>query len=78
MNYDAYKNTLPYKADREAYRTRQRELDAFFKADALAEAGLTNHPKADKAWAMAWDRGHASGYQDVMSELEDLAELLLD
>lgn len=54
----------------------ERRLRDLFKKDALEEVGLTGHPKANKAFEMAWDRG--DGYREVMVELEELAELLLD
>lgn len=48
-----------------------------FAEDAIEYCGLKGHPKADKAFAMAYDRGHSSGYYEVLQELESLAELLL-
>jgi len=47
-----------------------------FAEDAIDYCGLKGHPKADKAFAMAY-RGHSSGYYEVLQELESLAELLL-
>lgn len=65
-----------YKAA-EAERTRrQAELDAEFKRDVLARIGLADHPKADVLYALAYQRGHSHGHHDVLSEAEDLAELL--
>lgn len=54
----------------------RNDLEAEFKVDLLDEHGLTGHPKADRAFTMAWDRGHASGYQEVANEFDDLADLL--
>lgn len=48
-----------------------------FSADAIDYCGLKGHPKADKAFSMAYDRGHSSGYSEILQELERLAELLL-
>ena len=63
---------------RDAYRKAQRHLDStVFKKDALEEVGLAGHPKADKAFAMAWERGHSSSLFEVFYELEELANLLL-
>lgn len=60
------------------HRTEVRRLTLVFKAAALIEVGLDKLPQAkqDKAWEMAWDRGHASGLEEVLNELEELAELL--
>jgi hypothetical protein len=77
---------LPSKYNtKEAFREARKEhhqetyrLEAMFKADALDETGLTGHPKAEKAWALAWDRGHSSGLYEVLGNLQELADLLLD
>lgn len=42
-----------FKAARKAYHVEAAQMEAIFKADALEEVGLTGHPKADKAYAMA-------------------------
>ena len=61
----------------EAERTlRQAELDAEFKRDVLAEIGFPDHPKADLLYHLAYNRGHSHGHHSVLSEAEDLAELL--
>lgn len=73
-----------YTIAKEAYNAQwaeinkeRQQLDAAFKADALKECGLEGHPKADKAFSMAWDRGHSGGLPEVYGYLEELAELLL-
>jgi hypothetical protein len=78
-----YNNNFPYANKKEdptsyaLYSTRQQEIYAEFKADALKYAGLKHHEKAEKAWYMAYERGHSGGYQEVLSELLELADLLL-
>jgi hypothetical protein len=67
-----------YDAMRKAYQEDVSRLSNEFYAAAMAEVGLTSHPKAAKAWAMAWDRGHSAGYGEVLNELREVAELLLD
>jgi hypothetical protein len=47
-----------------------------FKIDALEEAGLTGHTKADQMWEIAWERGDGR-YDDVMHQLDELAELFV-
>ena len=73
-----------YEIARKAYQAQWAELqkeshrlDAAFKADAIKECGLEGHPKADKAFSMAWDRGHSAGLPEVYMNLEELADLLL-
>lgn len=79
-----YDNKLPYRlrskdlAAWEAYHDESNKLYDLFKHDSLTETGLINHPKAEKAFAMAWERGHANGLYEVWYELRELAELLLE
>lgn len=82
-----YNTKVPYPSDekdkelkrekRAIYRRDQARLLQQFKQDAIQEAGLAGHPKADRAYDKAWDDRHSSGIIEVMDELESLAELLL-
>lgn len=66
-----------YKKEMAKYRQKQNECHAQFRKDALEYAGIdAMHPKADRAFSMAWDRGHSSGLHEVVQNLEELAELL--
>jgi hypothetical protein len=47
-----------------------------FKNDALEHVGLTNHPKAEKAFALAWEHGHADGYESVLNWLKEITDLV--
>ena len=47
-----------------------------FREEALIDLGILNHPKADKAFQLAWDAGHSGGYSEVYNYLLDYAELL--
>lgn len=68
-----------YRAAMKLYNEDNAKLLAEYKKDALAETGLTDHPRAEKAWDMAWDHAYSSGWEhNVLSELQDLADLLLD
>jgi len=59
-----------------AYQAEERRLQDQFKADALAELGLTGHPKADLLFSLAWDEGHSSGFQEVFGHMERMADLV--
>ena len=67
-----------WKKARSDWEAEENRLFKGFKADALAEVGLTNHPKADKAYGLAWENGHASGLSEVYNHLMRYAELLKD
>lgn len=66
-----------YQEKNEQYQKEQRRIFQQFKVDALEEVGLTNHPKSEQAFNLAYERGHSGGYSDVYNELLDLADLLL-
>jgi len=47
-----------------------------FREEAFEILGLTNHPKADKLWEIAWEEGHPYGLYAVLDYIVDLATLL--
>lgn len=65
-----------YYKEMKEYNRRVVEIRKNFKKDALTSCGLINHPKAEKAFEMAWERGHSNGYTEVVYELEKLADFL--
>ena len=70
------KEMKAYRKETDKYHAEQARQDSLFKADALEDVGLAGHPKAEKAWALAWENGHSGGYSDVYSHLVDYADLL--
>lgn len=69
---------LQFDADMRKYRDDHNRLLDLFKFAALWDCDIHEHPKADKAYNMAWSRGHSSGIWEVYQELTELAELLVD
>jgi hypothetical protein len=65
-----------WREDMNAYQASEADAMARFKADALAAAGITGHPKADEAYALAWQEGHASGLREVAMWVDRLADLI--
>ena len=49
-----------------------------FGIDLKVAYGFENHPKFDKALAIAWDIGHAYGLAEVLAYFDEIAELLRD
>lgn len=76
VKYEA--DMAKYKAQKAEWMKEDNRLREKFKVDALAEVGLTNHPKADKIFQYAWNNEHSSGYSDVYHMLEELAGLFID
>lgn len=61
-----------------AYRQEDGRLGDLFRKDALEEVGLTGHPRADKAFGLAYSKGHSGGLAEVVCELREIAEVLQD
>lgn len=61
---------------RDARRAEEARLDEMFRADLERQYGLTGHPKADKVFSLAYERGHSGGREQVANEYSELAELL--
>jgi hypothetical protein len=74
-NYESNKEN--YKIEYKKFTDHQEEMFAKFKHDLLDYLELSHHSKAELLFEMAWERGHAYGYQDVINEAEVLAELVL-
>lgn len=65
------------KVKEKAYDEEYRRLYFLFKKDALNDVGLIDHPKAEKVFSLAWEKGHSGGLNDVYCELGELADLLI-
>lgn len=65
-----------FNASREAYRAEENRLYAKFREDVESEYGMREHPKREKLWAKAWDRGHSEGLSQVLWWYDDLYELV--
>lgn len=72
------KDMEKYKADLDEYRRVSRQREAEFKADLFEEYDVTGHPKADRAFALAWEEGHANGFYEVESFFSRLVLLIRD
>lgn len=75
---DVYENKMElYRDKRKAYDERKAALNQDFKLDLFEEFGVTDHPKADKVFDIAWDLGHADGYDSVSYYFEKLVDIIL-
>lgn len=83
INNKEYDTKLPYVPRREnpeeheKYSKDQFRLEDKFEKDAIEAVGLKGHPKAGKAYALAWEHGHSAGYSEVLNYLSEFAELIL-
>lgn len=82
INAGKYKNALPYarkKDDPEAwerYAAENARLHALFTHDLLAHLGLEPGPAAEALFRFAWEKGHSSGFSEVVIEASDAVDLL--
>lgn len=79
-----YENTKPYapgisrppEVKRREYRAEEARLQALFKADLFRCYGVEDHPKAEDAWRIAYERGHSAGYSEIANEFDEIVVLI--
>lgn len=85
MNFEKYENKLPVnlkdrseqgKAAYRAYQAVGTRLQELFKQDLFIEFDVVDNPKAEQAYAIAWQEGHWAGFQEVYNEFEKIVELI--
>lgn len=82
MNFDDYINRMPYARpsdDRVMWTNYNKEecrICAIFKTDILSRCSLTDHPRADELFNLAWEYGHSGGYGEVTTFLIEMSEAL--
>ena len=47
-----------------------------FHDDLLAEYGVTDNPKAEKCFRLAWEHGHSAGHEEVALYFGEFVELI--
>lgn len=63
---------------RRKYRAEMTKIQDDFQNALYEEYGVKDHPKREKMYSKAWERGHSSGYAQVESEFEEIVELMMD
>lgn len=71
-------DAIAFIAARNAYNQKSAMLHEQFKLDMFKDLGIEKNPKREKLFAVAWERGHSSGYSDVYNVACDLVELIED
>jgi 3-hydroxyacyl-CoA dehydrogenase len=67
-----------YKAHQLLYTYEKHKLHEEFVNDLFENFNVTNNPKKQKAFDLAWEKGHANGLEEVYNEFYDLVELIQD
>ena len=65
---------LHYRYERDQALAVKSQLEDELSLFLIELSGWKDHPKADNAWAYAWQEGHSSGYYEVYVNLCDLYE----
>ncbi len=66
-----------FREELDKYRTEDLRLYNMFKASLIYSWDLDPaNEKTEKLFNIAWDKGHASGYYDVIQEFNELVELI--
>ena len=64
--------------ERRLAREAETKKRTEFKKELLEKYDLTDHPKADQLYNLAWEFGHSSGYENVRYFFGEMADLLKD
>lgn len=65
-----------YKAAKDAYNTYMNKVRTLFVDGLFYLTDTLDNPKADKAYSIANERGHSSGYSEIAMNYDDLVELI--
>ena len=64
------------KEKRRQLLEQSRKSRKEFKADLAKEFGVEDNPKFERCFELAWDYGHADGFNEVRYNFIDLVELI--
>jgi hypothetical protein len=65
-----------FEAANIAYRREATACEEAFVAALHDYHGMTGHPKADKVYSKAYERGHHAGFEEVASAYDDYVDLV--
>jgi phosphomannomutase len=67
-----------YKAHQLQYTDEKHKLHKEFVNDLFENFNVTDNPKRQRAFDLAWERGQSNGLEEVYNEFYDLVELIKD
>lgn len=65
-----------YNKLKENYLIEEKIIFNRFKSDLAKHFEVENNPKFQRCFELAWEKGHSSGFSEVLSEFQDLVELI--
>jgi len=69
--------SLSEKLDGNYYHI-DNETSSQFKEDLFIDFGVSDNPLREMAFRIAWENGHANGYNEVMNCFVDIAAIILE
>jgi hypothetical protein len=66
------------KQQEQDYKQERINLQNQWQQDMYELYGVTDNPKVDKAFSIAWDYGHSSGLREVENYFSEIVELIKD
>jgi hypothetical protein len=88
MDFSKYKNKKPFpefnsslpkeetQKVRLEYFIEENRLSDLFKEDLFKEHGVSEHPKRERCYSLAYEYGHSSGYSEVANYFNELVNLI--
>lgn len=77
---DEFKQKLPYappaSKERAAYIEEGTRLNEAFRTALFEEYDVTNNPKVEQCYSLAYEFGHGSGHNEVAIYFADLVVLI--
>jgi hypothetical protein len=67
-----------YKAHQKQYGEEKHKLHEEFVNDLFENFNVADNPKRHKAFELAWEQGHAYGFEEVYNKFYDLVDLIKD
>ena len=67
---------IKLREERDKYHGEDNRLYMLFKEGLFLYYNLEHNEKTSKAFSIAWERGHSSGYHEVYQEFDELVDLL--
>ena len=67
---------IKYRKAQKDFRIEDNRLYNLFKETVFYESGITDHPKAETLFGIAWELGHSYGLNEVLNHLEDILPLI--
>lgn len=65
-----------YDEARNVYGAEAARLEELFKQDLFEDFSISDNPKREKLYSIAYDKGHSYGYSEIYNVACDLVELI--